>query len=146
MILSAETATVYRAPNGRRYLRKSSAYYAAARARVRRAYPCECEAEVGYDCGQHTHEYVERRDALVARLARFYALVDRRAPRSAPTDARAPRCTAVLRSVHSHDRGRMCGRPARHVGSGGAPVCGLHEPAALAARIARVRYEPGSRR
>lgn len=54
---------------------------------------------------------------------------------------RSETCAAVLRSVHSTARGSVCGRPARNVDGQGRPVCGIHEPTALAERIARVRVE-----
>lgn len=49
------------------------------------------------------------------------------------------RCVAVLRSVHSSDRGSRCDRPASYTNHCGEPVCGYHEPDALIARIARIR-------
>lgn len=50
-------------------------------------------------------------------------------------------CNAVLRSI---DCGRPCGRVARYETAAG-PRCGYHEPASLAARIARVRGVPPSK-
>lgn len=52
-IYSEETATVYRACNGRRYFSKRAAIHRYAIGRVFDRYPCECEAEVGYTCPSH---------------------------------------------------------------------------------------------
>lgn len=49
----------------------------------------------------------------------------------------AQRCTAILRSVHSAERGCPCGRAAKHETTEG-PRCGYHEPAALLRRIAQL--------
>lgn len=85
--VAAETATVYRA-GGRRFLTRAAAYRRLASMRVRGSekYTCECEAEVGFDCGLHTEENEALVEKLIARLARWYARADRDALQSTDTN------------------------------------------------------------
>lgn len=85
MNITAETATVYRTPNGRRYLTKQGAYRAMAKRKINQN--CECQpAEYGDNgacyfhgdsCKYHDMEnnYGER---LEKRLARHLAYNDRK--------------------------------------------------------------------
>lgn len=64
-------APTYRAAGrpGRRSL--AVAYRDAARAAWRKRYPCECERETGYDCGEHDDERDEYRRKVIGRLVRW---------------------------------------------------------------------------
>lgn len=78
--VTAETATVYRAPNGRRYLTKAAAYRKAAWALMRKDYSCECEADVGFVCGICKDDALAAHvEKVKARLARWLARADRTA-------------------------------------------------------------------
>lgn len=67
---------------GRRWLSRGAAYRHEAIARVKRAYPCDCdgpEPEVGYGgstCERHSRD-PKRWGRLVRRLARFLRFLDR---------------------------------------------------------------------
>ena len=72
-----ETRKVY-VGGGRGWLTKRSAYRAEAKSLYLHRYRCECEPEIGFNCGDHTEEakvhYLRIRD----RLARFLKFVDSR--------------------------------------------------------------------
>lgn len=52
--VEAVAVTAYRSSAGRRKrFTKLAAYRDAAKLAWRQAYPCECEAETGYTCGEH---------------------------------------------------------------------------------------------
>lgn len=79
----------------------------------------------------------------IARLDRQLEQLQERRRRLLEVEPAAT-CAAVLRSRASSDRGRTCGREAKHVDAHGRAFCGYHEPSELAERIARIRYEAGA--
>ena len=78
--ITAETATVYRTPNGRRYLTKKGAYLAMAKRRINQN--CECqpaEHEVGYygECCKYHDPATSYGERVMKRLTRHLAYNDR---------------------------------------------------------------------
>ena len=57
--------------DGQRWRKSATAYRKAASRAWWETYPCECESETGYDCGQHSDEAIKDRHRITARLARW---------------------------------------------------------------------------
>lgn len=74
MKLEAKTAIVYQGAN-RRYFTKDAAYRSFAWKRIFEKHSCQCEGDVGYDCGMHTPEEIKRLgrvcERLVSRMKRY---------------------------------------------------------------------------
>lgn len=71
-MVTAETATVYRAA-GRRWLTKQGACRAAAKAKIRTRCECERGDHITPPCSCFYHADLERYEKIIRRLARMYA-------------------------------------------------------------------------
>lgn len=106
------TVTAYRSSSRRRKrFTKLAAYRDAAKLAWRQAYPCECEAETGYTCGEHRVPSGE--DAINLRATYRRKVVDRLARWLRWRDSRA-RATVQpfqIGDLVAFVRGRCRGRP-----------------------------------